>query len=240
MKTLRECFENFDGRLLGKIDHFFEDYEAHLRPFVGTPVNLLEIGVHGGGSLELWRQYFGNEAIIHGLDIDSGAAERAPADCHVHIGDQGDRDTLQALGEDYGPFDLVIDDGSHMMGDQIASFEVLYPLMSSNGVYICEDSFTSYWREYGGNASSQITFIEYAKQLIDELHAFWRLDEDIEATDFTANTRAIHFYSGAVVFQREAINPPSYVVRNDGRRQQISAHALKQAAARQLKGTGTR
>ena len=51
MKTLRECFENFDGRLLGKIDHFFEDYEAHLRPFVGTPVNLLEIGVHGGGSV---------------------------------------------------------------------------------------------------------------------------------------------------------------------------------------------
>ncbi len=236
MNTLRECFESLEGRLVGKIDHFFNDYETHLRTFVGTSARILEIGVHGGGSLELWRRYFGEAAIIHGLDIDPGARERAPADCSVHIGDQGDQDLLTSLAAKHGPFDVVIDDGSHVMNDQINSFNALYPLMSPTGVYICEDAFTSYWREYGGKTNAPGTFMSYAKQLIDELHAYWRLDDQVTPSEFTRSTAAIHFYSGAVVFQRKSVAEPEYVVRHDGNTQRMSVSALKQAAGRQLAG----
>jgi hypothetical protein len=230
MKTLRECFDSFRGRLIGKIDHFFDDYEIHLRPFVSTPARLLEIGVHGGGSLELWRTYFGSKAEIHGLDIDPAAAETAPEDCRIHIGAQGDGDMLRQLAEKQGPFDIIIDDGSHRMADQIASFEALYSTMSPSGVYICEDAFTSYWREYGGKTDAPGTFMHYAKHLIDELHAYWRLDDGIEPSGFTLSTRAIHFYSGTVVFQRHPVQAPEYVMRHRDQINRMSISALKTAA----------
>lgn len=232
--TLRDCFESHTGRLIGKIDHFFDDYESYLQRFRDTPVRLLEIGVHGGGSLELWRRYFGSRAKIHGIDIDPDASDRAPPDCQVHIGSQADRAFLEAVLKEHGPFDIVIDDGSHLMPHQIATFEVAYPLMSPGGIYICEDAFTSYWREYGGGTEQGHTFISFAKGLVDDLHAFWRLDDAIEPSAFASSTRAVHFYSGAVVFERCPVSAPVYTVRHGGQRTRMSIANLKQAAASNL------
>ncbi|MEX0828075.1 MAG: class I SAM-dependent methyltransferase, partial [Haliea sp.] len=150
--TLRDCFESHTGRLIGKIDHFFDDYEPHLQRYRDTPVRLLEIGVHGGGSLELWNRYFGPDAAIHGIDIDPVAAGNAPSNARVHIGSQTDPAFLEAVLGEHGPFDILIDDGSHLMPHQIATFETAYPLLSPGGIYICEDAFTSYWHEYGGGS----------------------------------------------------------------------------------------
>lgn len=232
--TLRDCFESHTGRLIGKIDHFFDDYEVYLQGFRNRPVRLLEIGVHGGGSLELWQRYLGPQAEIHGIDIDPAARDRAPPGCQVHIGSQADAPFLQRILVEQGPFDILIDDGSHLMPHQIATFEVAYPLLGPGGLYICEDAFTSYWREYGGRTGDAGTFIEYAKRLVDELHAFWRLDDAIEPSPFTRATRAIHFLSGAVVFERQPRKPPVYAVRQGAQHTVMSISKLKQAAARNL------
>lgn len=232
--TLRDCFESHTGRLIGKIDHFFDDYETHLQRFRDTPVRLLEIGVHGGGSLELWRRYLGPQAKIHGIDIDPAAAGKAPPDCPVHIGSQADPSFLRSVLAEHGPFDILIDDGSHLMPHQIATFELAYPLLSPEGIYICEDAFTSYWCEYGGGTDRRDTFIAYAKQRVDDLHAFWRLDDAIEPSAFARSTRSIHFYSGAVVFERQTITAPVYTVRQGEQRTRIGIADLKLAAARNL------
>ena len=230
--TLRDCFDGHCGRVLGKIDHFFDVYETHLARFRNTPVRVLEIGVDQGGSLELWRSYFGAGADIHGIDIDPLAAERAPADCTVHIGSQGDEAFLHDVSEQNGPFEIVIDDGSHEMGDQISSFEVLYPRLSENGLYICEDAFTSYWTEYDGGQGVTGTFIDYASGLVDELHAFWAAGSGAEPSEFTRTTRGIHFYSGAVVFEREPVKQPVYVTRGGSGLATTSIEELQRAAAR--------
>ncbi|MFU8765384.1 MAG: class I SAM-dependent methyltransferase, partial [Haliea sp.] len=219
--TLRDCFDSHTGRLIGKIDHFFDDYEVHLQRFRNTAVRLLEIGVHGGGSLELWRRYFGQQATIHGVDIDPAAADKAPPDCPVHIGSQADPSFLRSVLMDHGPFDILIDDGSHLMPDQIATFDIAYPLLAPGGIYICEDAFTSYWREYGGGTDRPDTFIAFAKQRVDDLHAFWRLDDAVQPSAFSLSTRSIHFYSGAVVFERQTVAAPVYTVRHGEQRNVI-------------------
>ena len=167
--TLRETFDEHQGRLVGKIDHFFEVYEPHLARYRNTPVRVLELGIFRGGSLELWRHYFGPEAQIVAVDIDMAAIESAPDDVTLHLGSTDDASFMESVLAD-GPFDICIDDASHRVEHQISAFEQIYPRMAERAVYICEDAFTSYWPNYGGGLGRPGTFIEYAKGLVDDLH----------------------------------------------------------------------
>lgn len=231
--TLRECFNRHTGRLVGKIDHFFDVYEPHFSRYRNSPVRLLEIGVDRGGSLELWRNYFGSEAVIHGIDINPKAIELAPDDAVIHVGSQDDTDFLESVITGFGPFDIVIDDGSHLMEHQIKTFQTIYPRIHDHGLYVCEDACTSYWREYGGRLGGPGTFMEYAKQLIDELHAYWAVDDDLEPTSFTKTTQGIHFYSGTVVFQRHPVEKPVYTVKHKSSLSEMSIADLKIAVEKQ-------
>ncbi|MEM7139532.1 MAG: class I SAM-dependent methyltransferase [Actinomycetota bacterium] len=213
MPTYRELFDAHRGRLIAKINHFFDDYELHLARVRRDGIRILEIGISGGGSLELWLAYFGTDASVHGVDIDPAAIENCPPGAHAHLGSQIDVEFLHGLCDRHGPFDLIVDDGSHLVEHQIATFEALYPTMSADGLYICEDSFTSYWPEYGGGVGEPGTFVEYAKRKVDELHAFWVDDGSIEATAFTASTRSITILSGAVLFERAERAAPTYDAR---------------------------
>ena len=233
--SLRDCFDKHTGKYVGKIDHFFDVYERHFSPYKNRPLRLLEIGVYRGGSLEIWRKYFGSEAIIHGIDIDPAARDHAPQDSIVHIGSQGDRAFLESVVANHGPFDIVIDDGSHLMQHQIDTFETVYPYMHERGVYVCEDAFTSYWQEYGGQLGASTTFMEYAKRRVDDLHAFWAVDQGMTPTLFTKSTKAIHFYSGSVVFEREPVEEPVYTVRRKEELQEISIADLKKSASENTK-----
>jgi hypothetical protein len=212
--TLRKCFNQHRGRYVAKIDHFFDVYEKHFSRFRDKPLKLLEIGVDKGGSLELWQNYFGPQCEIHGIDINPAVVEFAPEEAILHIGSQDSPDFIESVARDYGPFDIVIDDGSHLMRHQIDSFELIYPQLEDHGIYVCEDAFTSYWREFGGQLGGQHTFMEYAKGLIDQLHAYWAEDDALQPSAFTRTTSGIHFYSGAVVFERQPVSEPVYIARH--------------------------
>ena len=84
----------------------------------------------------------------------------------------------------------------------IASFEFLYDFIDSNGIYIAEDTHTSYWKDYGGGFGKEDTFIEYAKKKIDELHLTQR-GPDIEISKFAKTTNNINFYDSIVVFEKK-------------------------------------
>ena len=180
----------------------------------------------------MWQSYFGPEAEIHGIDINPAALRHAPPGASVHIGSQDDEQFLSRVMEEHGRFDIVIDDGSHMMEHQITTFNTVYPTLSDNGLYICEDSFTSYWKEYGGELGGMSTFMEHAKRLVDELHAYWATDAGLEPTQFTTMTQGIHIYSGTVVFQRKPVDRPMYVVRHQDTLSEMSIAELKIAAGK--------
>ncbi|MGA2453259.1 MAG: class I SAM-dependent methyltransferase [Solirubrobacteraceae bacterium] len=130
-----------EGPGVWKWRHYFEIYERHLDRFRGTPVHIVEIGVLGGGSLQMWRDYFGPETHVYGIDIDpeSRALERDGVE--IFIGDQGDRSFWERFLETAPTIDVVIDDGGHTARQQAVTVESLLAHVRPGGVYICEDIF---------------------------------------------------------------------------------------------------
>jgi SAM-dependent methyltransferase len=133
----RQAFEAHDGRLIDKWSHYLEIYERHFAKFVGRDVRVLEIGVGHGGSLQLWKRYFGKHARIFGLDIDGRCKACEEEHIGILISDQASPPVLGAL-------DVVIDDGSHRPDDQVASFKALWPQLNPGGIYLIEDCHTGY------------------------------------------------------------------------------------------------
>ena len=152
-------------------------YERHLARLRHEPVTLLEIGIggyasraRGGASLRMWKAYFPAGTII-GLDIE----DKSPlAEERITIlqGDQGDRGFLRELATSHGPFDIVIDDGSHRSDHIIASFEALFPHVRDGGVYVVEDLQTAYWEKFGGSSKPNTpgTSMTLLKRLSDGLN----------------------------------------------------------------------
>ena len=215
---LERFFRHGVHRLIHKPPNYFPIYERHLERFRNRPVTMLEIGVFHGGSLQMWKSYLGPEAQIWGVDIDERCKALEEDQIAIRIGDQSDRSFLRKLVSEMPEIDIVLDDGGHMMQQQIRSFEEIYPHVAKTGVYLCEDVGTSYWRSYGGGFRRRGTFIEYSKDLVDRLHAE-SIDRSRRSTllgylqpwkprppaldDFTNSTLSMSFYENMVVFERE-------------------------------------
>jgi hypothetical protein len=201
MSLWAEFNNNTDRRVIHKWKHYFPVYERHFALFVNRSVTMLEIGCGDGGSLQMWKRYLGPHAQIVGIDIETRCRNFEDDQIAVRIGSQDDTLFLDSVVAEFGPFDIVLDDGSHMMPHVSASFEHLYAGLTKNGVYLVEDLHTAYWPEYGGGLGKADTFIERAKALVDELNADHARDAQMP-TDFTRTTHSICFYDSIVVFER--------------------------------------
>jgi hypothetical protein len=212
VNPLRDYFLNNPGRLMTKWTGYFDVYHRHLQRFRGAPITVLEFGVYHGGSLQMWRNYFGPQARVVGVDIQPVCKNFEEEGIAIRIGDQEDRAFLRRLVAEFAPFDVVIEDGGHRMGQQVASFEEIFPRMSERGVYIAEDLHTSYWEEYGGGYQRPGTFIEYSKALIDRLNAWHtRTPEQLSVDDFTLQAGSMHFYDSMLVIERRPFEEPRKV-----------------------------
>src|SRR6516164_3893195 len=127
------------GRGIWKWNHYFEIYDRHFRRFQGQNAHVLEIGIYSGGSLEMWRNYFGPHSHIFGVDIATTCKAYEDENVRLFIGDQADRNFWQRFRSDVPLLDIVIDDGGHLMEQQIVTLEELLPHIRPGGVYLCED-----------------------------------------------------------------------------------------------------
>jgi len=201
--TLWSDFLNHDKRIIHKWKHYFPIYERHFKEFVYKPVTFIEIGCGLGGSLQMWKSYFGPHARIIGIDINPECRKFEEDQVEVFIGQQQDHQLLQGVLDKVGIPDIVLDDGSHKMSHITETFQFLYPQMLKNGVYMVEDLHTAYWDEYEGGLRKPSTFIELCKNLIDEMNADHTRGA-LPQTEFTRTTAGIHFYDSIVVFERGA------------------------------------
>jgi hypothetical protein len=158
-----------------KWSQYFEAYEAVFSARRSAPLRILEIGVYYGSSLQLWRKYFAHlDTLVVGIDIREECKRYdAPADgIRVRVGSQADAAFLAGVVAEFGPFDVVIDDGSHHTSHQIASFNALFgPGLADDGIYLVEDLHANYWLPWRDSSNS---FIDLCKDLVDRMHEHYR------------------------------------------------------------------
>lgn len=142
---------------------------GHLR---NRPIRLLEIGVRNGRSTLMWESLF-PMATLFGIDNDETCRRFETERTKIYIGDQADKAFLRKFTEETGgDFDVVIDDGGHLMNQQMTSFRALFPAVKSGGFYIVEDILTSYGAKWeGGN--DVYTTRQMLMGLIDTLNLQW-------------------------------------------------------------------
>src|SRR5579859_423149 len=127
-------------------------YETYFAPMRGEKLNILEIGIFNGASLSTWAEYFPRANIV-GADINPATKRFERKGIAVEILDQSDIEQLVQVAVKHGPFDIIIEDGSHMWEHQITSLRTLFPFVRNNGIYIVEDLQTNYRESYRGVAS---------------------------------------------------------------------------------------
>lgn len=215
--NLHEYFLKNNGKLIHKWIHYLDIYEKHFRRFVDKEMLIIEIGVFEGGSIQMWKDYFGEKATIVGIDINQSCKEfeDKSKNIFVEIGNQSNPEFLKSVVDKYGRPDIVLDDGSHVMSHIITSFENLYFSVKDDGVYMVEDLHTAYWSNYEGGLKQPNTFIEFAKDKIDELNAIWT-NGQLPVSDFTKKTQSISCYDSIIVFEK----------RNQGKRMDIKTSLI--------------
>jgi hypothetical protein len=199
------------------VHSYTEAYDRHLAALRHASIRLLELGVGGyadaragGESLRMWKRYFLHGAIV-GVDIydkSSLAEDRIT----LVRGDQSDPAFLEDLGSRLGPFEVIIDDGSHVCAHVITSVKALFPHLAEGGIYVIEDLQTSYWqRNYGGSSDPRDpdTTMAFLKQLVDGLnHAEFDIP-DYEPTSFDIGVTSLTFYHNLAFIQKGRNVEPS-------------------------------
>jgi len=228
MSWFSDYLKRTDHRLLTKWAHYFEVYERELTRFRARPITFLEIGVFKGGSIPMWREYFADGSTLVFADIDPDCAAHADPGTHVEIGNQADPAFLTALAEKYGPFDVVLDDGSHINAHQIASFQGLWPHMKPRSLYMVEDCHTSYWPGFGGGYRNEASFIEFAKRKVDAMHS-WYTDQDamFPFDPIAQELAGVRFYDSIVAFEKNAQAQPPLSINAQNGQVQGSRKALQ-------------
>lgn len=150
METLSEIFNKYNSDKNSSFHNYCRQYENIFRDFRTKPINFLEIGILRGESIKIWREVFPNATQIVGIDINPECKqyENIEKSIFVEIGDATNPNFIKYLINKYGPFDIILDDGSHRNKDVIISFESLFPTLNDNGLYLVEDTICYKHKDY--------------------------------------------------------------------------------------------
>jgi len=187
--------EHLTGPGLWKWRHYFPIYEKHFEKFRGQEVHIVEIGIFSGGSLRMWREYFGEQVHIYGVDIEPSCKAYESPGTRVFVGDQSDPTFWKKFIREVPAVDIVIDDGGHQAFQQIPTLEALLPHVRPGGVYLCED------------VQGQFNdFHDYVSGLSRNLNAMGRGNPDVSVrpSEFQKAIESIHFYPFVTVIEKRS------------------------------------
>lgn len=180
--------------------HIYERLFASLDQY--EEIRIMEIGVHGGNSINMWLDRFPN-AIVVGIDIGECNFDVIDPDRFIFYQvDQKDTEKLKEIGLRHKSYDLIIDDGSHLIKDYIESFYVLYPFLRRNGFYVIEDLYNNYieWnltRSTRPNGNGE-AFNEFQNFLSKHIH----LGRSFDTRSSNFNVFSTHQYPGFMILNK--------------------------------------
>lgn len=186
---------------------YTQHYQRYFHELRNKPLNILEIGVGGyddsntgGESLRMWKAYFAKSQIV-GIDLCDKTHFREPR-IDIRQCDQTDEKALRALSNEYGGFDIIIDDGSHLNEHVITTFQILFPLLRPNGIYSVEDTQTSYWPGWGGGMKNPQSAMNFFKGLSDALNHVEYPIENYTPSYFDQNIVEIAFFHNLILVRK--------------------------------------
>jgi Methyltransferase domain len=197
-----------------KYDSYFPVYDRVFSPYRGRPIVFVEVGVLSGGSLFMWRDYFGDQARIIGVDLNPEAAKWREHGFEIHIGDQSQEQFWSDFFAVVGPVDILVDDGGHRNHQQISTTACALPHIKDGGLLLVEDVHTSYMRKFG-NPSAR-SFISYCKEAVDSINARSPYGRG-QLAALRTMVHSIEFFESIVVFKinRSLCATPKFLT-NDG------------------------
>ncbi len=204
---LLQIFAGMKDVMVHKWHHYIPLYERYFGRFRGTGFRFLEIGVSQGGSLQMWRDYFGADAVIYGVDIDPDCARFNGQSGQVRIGSQADPAFLNAVVDEMGGLDVVLDDGSHQMRHLRQSLSVLFPRLEPGGCYLIEDLHTAYWEEFDGGYREPANFFHTVGEIIEDMHR-WYHPYDLTWPGIGDAVSGVHVHDSITVLEKGPIYPP--------------------------------
>ena len=182
------------GRGIWKWNHYFDIYHRHLQKFIGREVHIVEVGIYSGGSLNMWREYFGPQCRVYGVDIEPACRSYENDWTRVFIGDQADPAFWQSFKQQVPAVDILIDDGGHQPEQQIATLEEMLPHLRPGGVFLCEDIHKADNR-----------FAPYAQRLAGHLNTYDKAKSDpptVRCTEFQRSIHSVHLYPYVTVVEK--------------------------------------
>lgn len=124
-------------------DYFKKVYQNLFEPIRLSVTKFMELGVHEGASIEVWKRFFPN-ATIYGLDLTPDFA-KIPDKTRIELAQVNTSIEIEVVekARDYSDVDIFMDDGSHMMKDQQITLAAFFKCVKPGGLYILEDLHTS-------------------------------------------------------------------------------------------------
>ena len=185
-----------------KFKNYFPIYEKLFSKFRGKKITFVEIGVLSGGSLFMWKKYFGNDARIIGIELNPEAKKFEKEGFEIFIGNQSDEGFWKDFFEKVGEVDIILDDGGHTNFQQIVTCCSCIPFIKDNGLMVVEDVFHSYGLSYGAKGffnPSKYSFINFCKKSIDDINFRF---PDSKKFKFSLNKfiYSVEFYESIVAF----------------------------------------
>jgi hypothetical protein len=206
---LAEIYATTQDFLVHKWHHYIPLYDRYFARYRGTPVKFLEIGVSKGGSLQMWRRYFGEEAVIFGIDIAKECEAFDGLSGQVRIGSQTDADFLAGVVEEMGGVDVVLDDGSHKMSHIAKSLTLLYPRLTLGGTYMIEDLHAAYWKGFEGGYDAEANFFNVIRRILDDMHERYH-HKGLHLPQMEGAVSGVHVHDSLAVIEKDAIHPPTH------------------------------
>lgn len=195
-----EIYKHYKNSKYLSIKHasYFQVYEELLSKYRNKKFTFVEIGVFNGGSLFMWRNYFGPEARIIGIDFNPDAKKWEKDGFEIFIGSQSDPVFWDNFFAAVGDIDILVDDGGHTNEQQIITVQKCIPHIRNQGMLIVEDTHSSYMKSFGN--PSRYSFINYAKRLVDTCINARFPDIIASANPFKDAIYSINFYESMVCF----------------------------------------
>jgi hypothetical protein len=169
MNALKKSF-NYSPKYSIKWSNYFEIYENLLKRFKNKKITLVEVGVGNGGSLFMWRNYFGKKAKIIGVELNPKAKELEKNGFKIFIGDQSTPSFWKSFYKKVGKIDILIDDGGHTNLQQITTLMESINYIKHDGIIVVEDTHTSFMKNKGFKNPSKFSFINFTSSIVETLH----------------------------------------------------------------------